>query len=271
LILNPFDLTAGPFLTLYVGITAGLFFLGFYLRNNLGQKRVPESELTAFELAYLAGGSTRLGETILLSLLTGNSAVVSADGQTINVSNQVPIRSHISKPDRISFPSDMSVGDFHRTVEPWVTQVQERLQSLGYTPTLDQLAPFRLTFLPAYLFVLIFGLIRFVLGVQRGHPVGFLVIIILVTAVAALCMLAIEPSRTIAGSAILRKHQVRHARAARAPLDDEWLLAIALSGSVVLSGTSYAAVFTASRKSDSGGSGCGGDGGGCGGCGGCGG
>ena len=82
-------------------------------------------------------------------------------------------------------------------------------------------------------------------------------------------MLATRPTRTRAGKDVLRTYQASHGRAARAPLDHELLLAVALSGAVVLSGTAYASVYAASRTMNSGGdggSGCGGGGGGCGGC-----
>ena len=84
-------------------------------------------------------------------------------------------------------------------------------------------------------------------------------------------MLAMRPTRTRAGKDVLKAYQASHARASRAPLDHELLLAVALSGAVVLSGTAYASVYAASQtmsRGGDGGSGCGGGGGG-GGCGGC--
>lgn len=56
-------------------------------------------------------------------------------------------------------------------------------------------------------------------------------------------------------------------RGQRAPLEHELLLAVALSGAVVLSGTAYASVYDAAKTMDGGGGGGGGGcGGGCGGC-----
>jgi hypothetical protein len=55
-------------------------------------------------------------------------------------------------------------------------------------------------------------------------------------------------------------------RERRAPRDHELLLALALSGAVVLSGTAYEPVYAASKTMNSGGGCGGGGGGGCGGC-----
>jgi uncharacterized protein (TIGR04222 family) len=57
-------------------------------------------------------------------------------------------------------------------------------------------------------------------------------------------VLATRPTRARAGKDVLQTYQVSHARASRAPLDHELLLAVALSGAVVVSGTAYAWVYS---------------------------
>jgi hypothetical protein len=118
--------------------------------------------------------------------------------------------------------------------------------------------------------LIVFGMIKVVVGSARHHPVGFLIFLLAGTAVAGVA-LASRPKRTRAGDKALRSYQDAHARESRAPLEHELLLAVALSGAVVLSGTAYAPIYAASRTLSSGGDGgggCGGGGGG-GGCGGC--
>jgi uncharacterized membrane protein len=82
-------------------------------------------------------------------------------------------------------------------------------------------------------------------------------------------LLAMRPTRTQAGTEALQTYKDSNARASRAPLEHELLLALTLSGVVVPSGTAYAPIHAASRtmSSGDGGGGCGGGGGG--GCGGC--
>ena len=122
--------------------------------------------------------------------------------------------------------------------------------------------------LPFVVLLVVFGMTKVMIGAERHHPVGFLVCLLFLTAFAGF-VLAKHPTRTRAGKDALRSYQASHARAARAPLDHELLLAVALSGAIVLSDTAYAPVYAASRTMNSGGDaggGCGGGGGGCGGC-----
>ena len=125
-----------------------------------------------------------------------------------------------------------------------------------------------MTVLPFVALLLAFGVIKAFVGAERGHPIGILVALLIVTAFAGFA-LAKAPARTRAGNDALQTYLASHARASRAPLDNELLLTVALSGAVVLSGTAYASVYAASQTMSSSGDGGGGDGGGGGGCGGC--
>jgi uncharacterized protein (TIGR04222 family) len=165
----------------------------------------------------------------------------------------------------------MTRQQFQTAIKPIVEQIQERLQQLGYSPTDEQMMSFRMNILPFVLVLLAFGTTKAFIGAERHHSVGILVFLLVLTAVAGIA-LAARPTRTQAGKDALQSYQSSHARASRAPLDHELLLAVALSGPVVLSGTAHAPVYAASKTmssgGDGGGGGCGGGGGG-GGCGGC--
>jgi uncharacterized protein (TIGR04222 family) len=266
---NPFDWTAGPFLTLYVSLAAILFLLGFRYRAMLGPAARMTYPLSELELAYLAGGARRLGDTVLLSLTSGRGATIDPSGYKITVTDQAPLAALMSRPPPISVHPNMTRQQFQAAVKPLVERVQARLRSLGYCPTDDQMSSYRMGALPFVVLLLVFGLIKVVVGAERHHPVGFLVILLIATAVAGIA-LAMSPTRTRAGKDALETYQSSHTRASRAPLDHELLLAVALSGPVILSGTAHAQVYAASKTMSSGG----GDGGGCGGgggggCGGC--
>ena len=273
---NPFDWTAGPFLTLYIGLAAALLIFGIYARMTIGQAARLPDRLSVLELAYLAGGARRVGDAMLLRLLSGNGATITDNGREIAVIDQAPLSSLMGRLPLLSFRSSMTRQQFQTAVKPVVERVQARLRDLGYSPTDEQMTSFRMSVLPFVGLLLMFGTIKAFVGAERQHPVGFLIVLLILTAVAGL-VLATRPTRTRAGKEALRTYQASHARASRAPLDHELLLAVALSGAVVLSGTAYAPVYAASQGL-SGGSGCGagggggdGGGGGCGGggCGGC--
>jgi len=267
---NPFDWTAGPFLTLYVGMAAAVFLLGFNFRAMIGPAAQATHQLNVLELAYLAGGARRLGDAVLLSLMSGNGAVVAATGNRITVIDQAPLMALIGQPTHLQVAPDMTRQQFQTAVKPIIERVQERLQKFGYYPTEEQLTSFRLTVLPFVALLLMFGTIKAFVGAERHHPVGILIFLLVATLFAGVA-LARAPARTRAGKQALETFQASHARASRAPRDHELLLALALAGPVVLSGTSYAPVYAASQTMNSGGDGgsggCGGGGGG--GCGGC--
>jgi uncharacterized protein (TIGR04222 family) len=269
---NPFDWTAGPFLMLYVTSAAILFLVGFRLRSTIGPPVQATHPLSELELAYLAGGAPRLGDAALLSLTSENGATIDPGGQKITVTDQAPLARLMSRPPLLAVRPNMTRQQFQTAVKPLVERIQARLRGFGYYPTDEQMTSFRMSILPFVGLLLLFGLTKAFVGAERHHPVGFLVILLILTGFAGIA-LASYPKRTRAGKKALQTYQASHARASRAPLDHELLLAVALSGTAVLSGTAYAQVCAASRTMSSGGggdggSGCGG-GGGSGGCGGC--
>lgn len=266
---NPFNWTAEPFLALYVALAAVVFLLGFGLRSMIGPAASAARQLSVLELAYLAGGARRFGDAVLLSLISGNGATIDAKDYKITVTSQAPLGILCGRPTALQFAPGITRQKFQKAVKPLAEQVLGRLQQFGYCPTDDQMASFRVSFLPFVALLLVFGITKAFIGAERHHAIGFLVGLLIVTAFVGF-LLATRPVRTRAGKDVLADYQASKARAARAPLEHELLLAVALSGTVVLSGTAYGSVHAASQTMNGGsdgGSGCGGGGGG--GCGGC--
>jgi len=270
---NPFNWTAEPFLTLYVALAAVIFLLGFSVRSEIGPAASAARQLSVLELACLSGGARRFGDAVLLSLTSGNGATISSGDYKITVTSQTPLAILRGRPSLLQFQPGMTRQEFQTAIKPFLEQVQGRLQQLGYCPTDEQMAAFRMSVLPFVGLLLMFGMTKAFIGAGRHHPIGILVVLLILTAFAGI-VVATRPARTRAGKDVLRDYQASKARAARAPLDHELLLAVALSGTVVLSGTAHASVHAASQTMSGGGdggSGCGGGGGdgGGGGCGGC--
>ena len=268
---NPFDWTAVPFLMLYSSLAAVVLLLALRERSAIGPSARMTHQLSEFELAYLAGGARRLGDAILLSLTSGHGAMISPMDHTITVTDQGPLAMQMRRPPLLGFQRNMTRQAFQASVAPIVERVDERLQQLGYAPTEEQVTSFRMNLLTYIIPLVLFGSVKVVIGAGRHHPVGSLIFMVIATMVG-FTILARPPARTRAGKEALDSYQSSHARAARAPLEHELLLALALSGPVILSGTDYATVYAASKsmgRGGDGGSGCGGGGGGSGGCGGC--
>ncbi|KGT80751.1 hypothetical protein MA20_04800 [Bradyrhizobium japonicum] len=273
---NPFNWTAGPFLTLYLALAFTIFFLGFRLKSQIGPAMTAGGKLGVLELAYLAGGANRLGDTVLFRLTSGHGATIEPNGHKITVTDQSPLAALIHRPPQLQFDPSMTRKQFQNSIGPIVERIEGLLQRSGYCPTREEMASFRLTVLPLIAALIVFGLTKAAIGASRHHPVDFLLFLVLLTAVGGI-ILASTPRRTQAGTQLLESYQTAHERASRAPRDSELLIALALSGAVVLTGTAHASVYSASQTmsssgsgSSDGGGGCGGGGGGGGGgCGGC--
>jgi uncharacterized protein (TIGR04222 family) len=271
--MNPLNWTAAPFLTFYISIVLLVWLAAWLVRRNIGRDARAQPNLTAPELAYLAGGAPRVGDAIITGLLTSDAATLSSDGRTIDIDGtKLGMRPGLAPFAQAGLSGPLKRRDFQQKIRPGVEYIRGKLMELGLSPDSSLLPAYRLKILLLFAMPLLLGLAKVQVGMERHKPVGILIVLLIITAVAALYFLS-APRLTRAGHEVLTGAQLQYSRAARAPLENELMLAVALTGLIVLSGTSYNALYAASRSDGGAGSGgCGGGGGGGGGgCGGCGG
>lgn len=267
---NPLEWTAAPFLLLYLALGAALLLAGLVARQRLDGPVVASPPLTEFELAYLAGGASRVADVALYALVSAGQAEIDARSR-IRVATWGALNARLGAAPALDGPPNMSRARFQTAIRPIVDILKDRMRRRGYAPSQTALAVLRSRFGAGLAALLIFGGVRAIHGVERGHPIGFLLILMLALALLGARVLQ-GPRRSRAGKSAVEELRLRHARAARAPLPGEFALAIALSGPIVLAGTPFdsirvaAASQGASGGGDAGG-GCSGGGGGCGGCG----
>ncbi len=159
-----------------------------------------------------------------------------------------------------------------------VRGIEDRLRALGFVWSSRQALAMRLAPLLPLGAVLLLGLWRIDLGLERERPVGLLTLLCIALAVAAAVHLALKPWRTPRGKAVvdaLRRKEDPSVQIPPEPSDSRFLLAFAVLGLAALPGTGILATLRQELlpPPSRGDGGCGGDGGdgGCGGCGGCGG
>jgi uncharacterized protein (TIGR04222 family) len=273
--INPLDWTAGPFLLLYLAVAA-LSIAGILLvRAMLGRADAANDDvdLGILEIAWLSGGPARAADAVLLSLMTAGAATIDMTKRRV-----------LFDASRTALPEDMEAfrdcfGDpqtrraFHRSVGARLDPVRQALVQRGLAPGPGDLAWFNRATVILVLIPVLFGVAKIMVGTSRGRPVGFLVCLVIATAVCGICSLWPQPHRTRAGRVAVARFKALNARAARAPLGSEMALAFAISGPLALATTPYQTFFRGNASSGGdGGSGCGGGGGGGGGsgCGGCG-
>lgn len=273
----PLNWTAGPFLALYLALMVLVVVgNGLWRRQLRGPADGSSTQgLAAEEIAYLAGGPTRVLDASVAGLL--DSGHLEWD--------PTRMRLRVLRRDGLSGLPALIVGAVASDGDP--ATLEQRLAAALDAPkrTLVQRqlwleeaararAAWRLGLLPGLL--VLFGAAKIAVGVVRDQPTLFITLLTLAMLVYTVVQWSSAPTRTHRGDLVLRTLGVRHARLQRAPVTGEVGLAVALAGTTVLSGTSYAAYHQARQPSSSsdssGSSGCGGgsnDGSsGCGGCGG---
>ncbi|MEG3180928.1 TIGR04222 domain-containing membrane protein [Sphingomonas sp. LT1P40] len=269
---GPFDWTGGPFLTLYGALLVIVVILGFVIPARLRPDGRDQRVRDPDQLAYLAGGRTRLADSIVARLLAGGALAMHGKNK-FDILSRSGTRPADTGVLALSPPLDWP--RIEQTLRPTADTLGERLQAMGLMLDRGQRASLRYWALLPYLTLLMFGVTKWLIGDARERPVGFLTILLIVTAVFALIRALSIPKLTVAGADALTEAQADADRIRRAPLHEEMGMAVALFGTGVLVGSELDAFHK--MRASSGDSGGGGDsssgdgdggGGGCGGCGG---
>jgi uncharacterized protein (TIGR04222 family) len=284
--LNPLDWIAGPFLTLYVTLTILALLFCRWRKRNVGPATARTTSLKPLEAAYLLGGPIRFGNTLLADLFSKGQASLSENGSVITISTPDVQIGNGMRVDGLSRPEGMSRNKFQKVVDAVLPAFRLHLEQMGLRPDSRAVFRYRLFTILVLGALLAFGIAKARVGVERGKPIGYLTTIMVLTLPFAVGLL-IRPFATPAGHKLLAALKQTHARALRAPLQNEIALAVAVGGLAVLAGTAYAEMYEAAKRNagwmptsgadggststDGCGSGDGGGDGGCGGCGGCGG
>lgn len=265
--LGPFDMTATPFLILYLV----LFVIAFATSAVLSVRERPPGTRREIgdsdRLAWLAGRAPRLTEAVVTRLLA--TGALRFDGKRrFAVARRLPAADAIER-DILSLRSPAAWTDVERVVRRHGNRIDGELVAAGQV--MDALSARRFGLVRALPFALLigFGAIKAIVGDGRAHPIGYLVVLLLITAAVAAVRYGDLDRRTEAGRQELTRAQGAADRLRRAPTEPELALAVALFGTSVLAGSSLADLHRM-RSSDGGsggeGSGDGGGGGGCGGC-----
>lgn len=263
--LNPLDWTAGPFLALYAALACASLVAALKLPALLfrgGARPGGQSQLTPAQLGFLAGGAPRATDILILDDLAARRislehrvrrfGLLSSTSDILTVGGQDVKRSWLA-----SEKAD-EVADLRRGLAEDGLILSEAHTQSSRRITLALVSP-----------VILLGLVKMMVGLERDKPVGVLLFLLGATAVAASALTA-RPLISRAGRALVESYKDEHGRALRAPRPEEVVSAFAITGVAALAGTEFEAYGRLMKAEDGGGSGGGGGcgGGGCGGCGG---
>lgn len=276
--LGPFDLTGGPFLQLYGGLLVLTILLGLLIPRWLRPdgRSIPTHDPD--ELAWLAGGKTRFVDSVVARLLAARALFIVGKSQ-FQPDNNHPTRNPAERSVlALSAPARWKAVE--RAIEAHADPIRRRLISNELLMDGGTVWQMRFWQTTPYLLLLLFGAIKLEVGMSRDRPVGYLTLLLILTAILALVRFLAVDRRTRSGQAAVVQARRSADRLRRAPTGEETGLAVALFGTTVLAGSAWADYHrmrsagdggstssdSGSSSGDGGGSGCGG--GGCGGCGG---
>nr|WP_290223577.1 TIGR04222 domain-containing membrane protein [Trichocoleus desertorum] len=270
----------------------GLASLLRWLLRYPNQGAVTSSDLDLYEVAFLAAGRKRAVEAAIVHLVQQRYLQPKSKIQALSVTKPLPQGSHpLEEAVATAARAKGSVHHVRGAVTDVAEEIGDRLREKGL------LLPYWRAFLgqwvPALLVIalLLLGISKISVGLERHKPVGFLMILCLFTGFAAIrCLIPVRLSRY--GQKVLQNLLQEKASLKQVALNggvehSSVGLAFALFGTASLSGKSFAdlrfalghSISSSSSGFDGGGgcgSGCGGSsgcgssgcGGGCGGCGG---
>lgn len=294
---NVFNLAGPEFLKLYGGLLAGavavLLVLRYLLRGPGGEPAVGADNLAPLETAFLTGGRRGTVDAAVASLVQRGLLKVKLDGNRPKLRTLHPMPIELNEVERAVYlavaethKNDALLGPVRLAAADAADEVGDTLREHELVLPEARMAVVRFIPVLPLALCLIVGVQKLVFGVNRGKPIGFLVILCFFTLVIGLIALANYPHRTRRGGNLLASLRRRNASmeltSIRQMSPADATMAFALFGPAVLASGADADFHEAMRRNTASGSGCGssscgssscGGGGGCGGggCGGCGG
>ncbi len=265
--------TGSDFLIFYSGLLIAGCLAAWWIPSQLRVTGRRGESLDAESVALLAGGRIRFADAVLAQLFVRGAlepsgkdrlAVVRRDVETGGAGKALLVAE-----------GPVTRTEARRMIDHHAERISARLQRSGLLMWPEQHTRMRWLSITPFAALLLLGLYRQRAGSALDEPTGFLVIMLVLTAVLAIVRFVWSDPRTTAGIAALSDLRQQSSRLARAPRPDEVPLAVALFGTGVVVGTPWEPVHALRQRngdgvgadgSSDGGSGCGG--GGCGGCGG---
>ncbi|WP_294392571.1 TIGR04222 domain-containing membrane protein [uncultured Sphingomonas sp.] len=266
--LNPLELTGGSFLALYGGlmVVAILASLCIPRLTRPGGWSGPMDD--ADHLALLGGGPLQLVDTVVTRLLV-SGALTMPTRRTFAADTRRAASSD-SERQVLALPGPIRWRRIRSVLTPYAARLEHELMTAGMMATPRELTRLRLHQTAPFLALSALGGAKWLVGVARDRPVGYLTFLLILTAILAALRWKSVDRATRAGLATLAGARSSADRLRRAPMPEEMDMAVALFSTGVLLGSSLVA-YHQLRTASSGGGGGDGDGGGCGGgCGGCG-
>ncbi|NEN97810.1 MAG: TIGR04222 domain-containing membrane protein [Moorea sp. SIO3I7] len=237
---NPLNFTGPLFLRFYLLLVSAAVVLAYglrwYLRQPASAPYGKSVSLDAYETGYLVGGQQRAVDTAIVNLVQSGHLKPVPEYRGLELVNPL-----VYKNDPLEFKIDngartgKTITPIRRAARSATNQIRDRLTDLNLLLTKDQAqSAQQYPALPLFA-VLFLGISKIIVGISRHKPVGFLIILCVITAIIGLFFLVVPVNRSRYGDTVLANLKVKHRMLQNAQNNSQLALAFALFGSTVLS------------------------------------
>ncbi len=268
--------TGSDFLLFYSALLGLGIAAAWWIPANLREAGRRSDSPDPEDVALLVGGRDRHTDTVIADLYA-RGGLMAGESNKLAVSNPAVAASPAGR-ILLGLRQPFNRREAGNLLSVHVQRITARLRRDGLLLRDEDQLRLRWLSIAPFCALLIIGLYRQRAGSALGEPTGFLVILLVLTAVLALIRFAKCDPRTRAGMETVQAMGRSSSRINRAPQSGEAALAVALFGTGVLVGTPWEPVHAMRQQGNGDGGGGGGDsgssdgggdgGGGCGGCGG---
>ncbi|HVG17526.1 MAG TPA: TIGR04222 domain-containing membrane protein [Blastocatellia bacterium] len=214
---NPFELRGPEFLALYVIVLAVAVAACLLIRrmmNGPGGDAPPlAARLDPYEVAYLAGGANLATDTALATLVQRGQLAVDTAQRRVIARSELPPSAHHFERTVYSNTSrqGISIDAIRTNSSHGVESLAARLKAHGLVLSDEQARQLRLLSACLMMIVTLFGVIKILVGVARGRPVGFLFFLCAISGFVALYFYKSRPHRTRLGDRLLDSLKLENA------------------------------------------------------------
>ena len=217
--------TGSDFLLFY-SILLGFACLGAWWMPRLLRDPGRRANLDDLDsVALLTGGRTRLTDSLLAELYVHGGLTEGPKGKLAIADRNAAVSPAARA--LLEAEASLSLAEAKKTLSVHAERVAARLQRAGLLMRDSEHTRLRWLSVTPFAALFLIGLYRQRAGDALGEPTGFLVILLILTAINAVIRFATVDPRTTSGIAAVQDLRARHDRYARAPMPDEAAMAVA--------------------------------------------
>lgn len=207
-IMNPFDLHGPDFLTLYGVFAAIAIVVILVFRRTVrsaGGAYGEPPKLDAYETAFLAGGGSRV---VMLAIASAaDDGLLKLKGTLLEAQGNADAKTHPVVRTLVLGSRSMTLRNAREKLSTTCEAMRQSLQSHGLLVSDASRNLYAAAVGMIMGSLVVFGLIKFAVGVSRGKPIGFLTVLSIIAFFVMIIFIKNRPFRTIAGDAAVKKLQ----------------------------------------------------------------